>query len=136
MQPAVLRTLEFDRIRGALAQEALTPLGRERARSLEPAVDPADVRHRLDLTTEAVAFVRDGGSLAIFAPENLLAIAEALEIEHQALHTFPLLRLARFVESVEAVAAGITRASHARLAAIADRAASFDDEIRSVRHAI
>ena len=40
MQPAVLRALEFDRIREVLSREAATALGRERALALEPAVDP------------------------------------------------------------------------------------------------
>jgi DNA mismatch repair protein MutS2 len=136
MQPAVLRTLEFDRIRDGLAREALTPLGRERARSLDPAIDPAEVQRRLDLTTEAVAFGRDGGSLAIFAPEDLPAIAGALEIEHQALDTFQLLGLARFVESVERVADGVVRSSRRLLASTCDRVGSFADEIRFVRRAI
>ena len=56
MQSAVLRALEFDRIREALAREASTSLGRERALTLEPATDLADVRRRLDSTVEAAAF--------------------------------------------------------------------------------
>ena len=41
MQPAVLHALEFDRIREALAREASTALGRERAYAIEPATTPA-----------------------------------------------------------------------------------------------
>src|SRR5438105_1254638 len=109
MQPAVLRALEFDRIREALAHEALTPLGRERADRLEPAADPADVRRQLDLTTEAAAYARGGGSLAISAPEDLGGILGGLEIGQQPLDPLQLLGLARFVDSVMSVAAGIER---------------------------
>lgn len=42
MQPAVLRVLEFDRIREALAHEASTSLGQARALALEPATDRAE----------------------------------------------------------------------------------------------
>ena len=139
MQPAVLRALEFDRIRDALSLEALTPLGRDRAARLAPALDRAEVRRRLDLTSEAVAFVQGGGSLGIVAPEDLIGILELLDIDQQPLEPLHLLGLARFVESVEDVAAGVKRAGglpHGRLLAIADRAASFEGEIRSVRRAI
>ena len=37
MQPAVLRALEFDRIREVLAARALTPMGRARLLALDPA---------------------------------------------------------------------------------------------------
>ena len=60
MSRMALRTLEFDRIREALASEARTSLGRGRAWALEPASDPADVRQRLALTTEAVRFMDNG----------------------------------------------------------------------------
>ena len=79
MQPAALRALEFDRIREALAREALTPLGRVRALALEPSGDAAEVRRGLDLTTEALAFVTDDGSLAISAPDDLEHTLRALE---------------------------------------------------------
>ena len=62
MQAAVLRALEFDRIRDALASRALTPLGRERALAVVPTEDPDAVREGLALTIEAVRFVREGGS--------------------------------------------------------------------------
>jgi DNA mismatch repair protein MutS2 len=144
MQPAVLRALEFDRIREALAHEALTLLGRERADRLEPSPDPADVARRLELTTAAAAYVRAGGALAISAPEDLGEILEGLEVGQQPLEPLQLLGLVRFVESVAAVADGLKR-NGGRLVAtsdlrslrhIAERVASFDDEVRAVRRAI
>ena len=139
MQPAVLRALEFDRIRDALSLEALTPLGRDRAAGLAPASDPAEVRRRLDLTSEAMAFAQGGGSLAITASDDLNDVLEMLGVEAQPLEPLQLLALARFVESVDAAASGVKRAgtaSFARLTAIAERAASFADEVRLVRRAI
>ena len=42
--------------------------------ALEPASDPDHVRQRLTLTLEAVAFARDGGSLALTAPDDLVSL--------------------------------------------------------------
>ena len=141
MQSSVLRTLEFDRVREALAREALSSLGRDRAEVLEPASDPSDVRARLDLTEEAVVFARGGGSLAIAAPEDLAVILDILAVDDQPLEPMQLLGLARFVESVTSATEGILRTlgtdtSRPRLSAIARRVTSFDNEVRLVRRAI
>jgi DNA mismatch repair protein MutS2 len=136
MQPAVLRTLEFDRIRQALAHEALTALGRERAAALEPLVDREEVQQRLDLTSQATAYARAGGSLAISAPEDLPRILGTLGIEQHPLDPLDLLGLARFVESVGNVAAGLVKAEGRFLSAIAARVASFETEIKAIRRAI
>jgi DNA mismatch repair protein MutS2 len=144
MQSTVLRTLEFDRIREALALEALTPLGRDRADRLVPSDDAAVVQGHLELTSEAVAFVRSGGSLAITAPDDLSLIFELLRVDQQPLEPLHLLALARFVESVEQVASGIgsgigdADSSQTRplLSRIARRVTTFEAEIRAVRRAI
>jgi DNA mismatch repair protein MutS2 len=139
MQSAALRALEFDRIREALAREALTPLGRVRALALEPSGDAAEVQRRLDLTVEAVTFATDDGSLGISAPEDLEHTLRALEIGEEPLEPMALLGLARFVESVTDVASAVRRASAVNrpgLTEIASRAASFDDEMKAIRRAI
>ncbi len=145
MQPAVLRALEFDRIRDALAHDALTPLGRTRVLALEPATDPAAVASALALSGEAVAFEGAGGLLAISAPADLEAVLGALDVADQPLDPLMLLGLARFLDSVDAVAASVRRYAGASaeagsrapgLLAIASRGASFEEEIRAVRRAI
>ena len=143
MQPAVLRALEFDRIREVLAHEALTALGRARAARLDPATDLADVRQGLDLTVAAVNFSSHGGSLAISAPEDLPDVLDALEIAQHPLAPLQLVGLARFVESVMTVAEGIKGTEvpfgerpPSPLIPIADRVASFENEVRAVRRAI
>ena len=139
MQAAALRALEFDRIREALAREALTPLGRVRALALEPSGDAVEVQRRLDLTVEAVTFVKDDGSLGISAPEDLEQSLRALEIGEEPLEPMALLGLARFVESVDEVASAVRRASavdRPGLMEIASRAASFDAEVKAIRRAI
>jgi DNA mismatch repair protein MutS2 len=142
MQPSVLRALEFDRIREALAREALTPLGRAYAWSLVPAVEPDDVRERLALASETFAFTRSG-SLSLDAPEDLKEILGALDVQDQALGPLALLGLARFVDSVRDAAARIRAArsdaaggSYDGLRAIAARAATFDDETAAIRRGI
>lgn len=138
MQPAVLHALEFDRIREALAHDTLTPLGRARALALGPSGDPAEVAHRLNATSEAVALLAGGGSLSISAPEELLALLDALQIGGQPLEPMGLVGLATFVESVDAVCAGVgrVRATMPLLSDVADAAASFAGEAAATRRAI
>jgi DNA mismatch repair protein MutS2 len=138
MPSSALRTLEFDRIRDALAREASTPLGRTRALELEPSIDSARVRAQLDHTSEALTFARDAGSLAISAPDDLPASLEALDIGGQPLDPLALLGVAGFLESVGQVASSVRHARSAvpRLAAIGDRVPSFDAETRAIRRAI
>jgi DNA mismatch repair protein MutS2 len=141
MQPAVLKALEFDRIRDELADRACTPLGRARLLALEPAADPALVRRRLALAVEAAAFVGEGGSLALSAPEDLLDSLAVLAIEDQPLAPGALVGLARFSASVDEVVLGIRRSnaaerSSSRLEEIARRAASFAAEADAIDRAI
>ena len=136
MQAAVLRALEFDRIREALASRALTPLGRERALSVVPSEDPAVVRESLALTTEAVRFVGEGGSLALSAPDDLLTTVEILHVADHPLEPLALRGLARLFDSVGVVTTSVLRSGGSRLVAIAGRAASFADEIAAIERAI
>ncbi len=137
MQSAVLRALEFDRIREALAREALTPFGRERALTLEPSSDAGRVQRRLDRTQEAVAFLKAGGTLSIDATDDLPAVLASLGVAAEPLTPLQLLALARFTESIEAVAGGIASHGSSRLLGdIAARVASFAPETGAVRRAI
>jgi DNA mismatch repair protein MutS2 len=149
MQPAVFRALEFDRIRDVLATRALTPMGRTRLLVLEPATNPAEVRAALDLTLEGVEFERQGGTLDIQAPDDLVTSLAVLHLDAQPLEPLALLGLARFLDSVDRVAASASRtrptqgsaatSAHrtgSALAAIADGAVSFADETAEVQRAI
>ena len=138
MQPAVLKALEFDRIREALARETLTPLGRARALSLEPSTDAGQVRHRLDATSEAVALITTGNGMDISAPEGLLDLLDALQVGGQPLEPLGLIGLADFVDSVDRVCGVIRRARSTAplLAGVAASAASFADEATATRRAI
>ena len=136
MQPATLRALEFDRIRDALAREASTALGRERAWALTPATDPSAVQHGLNSTVEAADFSARGGNLAIDAPEELPAILEGVSVGEAPLSPLQLLGLARFVDSVTSIAERIRGAQAPLLRDLADRIAEFDEETSAIRRAI
>lgn len=136
MQAAVFRALEFDRIRDVLATRALTPLGQARLLALEPWLEPADVKAQLDLTLEAVAFERDGGSLGIRAPEALVSILTALHGDAEPLDPLSLLGFATFLDSTDNVVDATTRRGGPGLAAIASHAASFAEETAAVQRAI
>jgi DNA mismatch repair protein MutS2 len=136
MQAAVLRALEFDRIREALASRTLTPLGRERALAIAPASDRDAVQAALDLTVEAARFTRDGGSLAIAAPDDLDTTIAILGVADRPLDPLALRGLARLLDSVSAVISSVRRTGGPRLTAIAERAASFSDEVAAIERAI
>jgi len=140
MHPAVFRALEFDQVREALAEVALTPLGHARALDLAPATDPDEVEARLALTSEAVAFVKQGGSLALRAPGDLGTTLAALDVDGQPLEPRQLTGLAELLDSIDAVASAIRRSAgpdgRSGLAEIATRAASFANETAAVRRAI
>ena len=138
MQPAVLRALEFDRIREVLAFQTLTPLGRAAALALEPSPDAVEVGVQLDTTSEAVRLLADGGSLSIQAPEALLDILDALAIAGQPLEPIALVGLATFVDSVDDACQTIRRLGTTAplLGDLVSAAASFADEASRTRRAI
>jgi DNA mismatch repair protein MutS2 len=136
MQAAVLHSLEFDRIREALASRTATPLGRARALVLDPATERETVREALALTVEAVRFSRDGGSLGLSAPEGLDSSLGQLDIQDQPLDPPALLGLARFLRSIETVTMSARRTGGPRLATLAARAVSFAEETAAIERAI
>ena len=136
MQPAVLRALEFDRIREAVAREASTSLGRERALTLAPSHTRDEVRQRLDLTVEAVAFAQSSGGLALDAPDDLPDILDGLDIAEQPLLPLQLLGFARFVSSVSAVVDRVRQSRAALLSGLVSSARSFIAEADAVRRAL
>lgn len=148
MQASTLKALEFDRIREILAEHALTPLGRTRAFDLEPSTEPANVADRLALTAEGVQFAGASGSLGLWAPDDLDTTLEVLGVEGQILDPLQLVGLARFVDSVDGVVAGIRRTGDAgddrepaarpypRLRALVLASRPFTHEVTAVRKAI
>lgn len=136
MQPGVLRSLEFDRIREALAREASTALGRTRALELTPATTTDEVRQRLELASEAAAFVKSSGSLALDGPEDLDDVLGHLGMADQPLAPLELLGLARFVSSVGTVVDRIRAVGSPMLGSIVAAVRSFDEEVAAVRRAI
>src|SRR5690554_6121272 len=101
MQPAVLRTLEFDRIVEAVRGLALTPMGDERLATLAPATDGHTVAQLLAATSETAAFLAKNGPLPLHASGDVPAILAALAVEGRALEASRLLMLAAFLDSVE-----------------------------------
>src|SRR5262245_26277356 len=99
MQPAVLRTLAFDRIVDAVRSFALTPMGDERLSHLAPSTDRAKVAQWLAATSETAAYLGRHGQFAIASNQELPQILDLLAIEGRALEALRLLALAAFLES-------------------------------------
>ena len=81
MQPAVLRTLEFDRIVEAVRGFAVTPMGDERLARLQPSTDPQHVAQLLAATSETATFVGKQGAFPLRAGEDLPGILGSLSVE-------------------------------------------------------
>jgi DNA mismatch repair protein MutS2 len=138
MQAGALKALEFDRIVASVTRLAQTPPGGARLAGLHPLHDADEVSRALATTAEGARFLSGAGEIGLRAPAELDAILESLGVEGRALEPLHLIGLATFLGSVEATVAGIrrARASVPLLAAIAERAASFDREIADVRRKI
>ena len=148
MQASTLRALEFDRIRELLSERAATPLGRGRALGLQPSPDTEVVASALALTSEGVRFAGAGGSLGLWAPDDIDNTLDVLSVEGQILDPMQLIGLARFVDSIGTVITSIRRTGGAdydreqmsrpypRLLALVVEARSFADEVAAVRRAI
>jgi DNA mismatch repair protein MutS2 len=138
MQPAVLRTLEFDRIVDAVCGFAVTPMGRERLAALAPSTDRSLVAASLAATSEAVVYLGRHGQFALRPAADVPLILSTLEVDGQLLEPGQLLALAAFLESVDDTRSAIRKVAGAfpLLDGVAAAAASFGVEIRRTREAI
>src|SRR5262249_36211887 len=110
MQLTALRALEFDRIAESVKGFALTPMGAERLRRLQPSTDLRQVAQLLAATTETTKYLAAHGLFPLRATSELPLIIAALAVEGRALEALRLLALASFLESIDESRAGIRRA--------------------------
>jgi DNA mismatch repair protein MutS2 len=137
MHPGALKPLEFDRIVEAVRRFALTPPGAARLARLQPHTDPRTVASALSATAETARFLRDA-QIGLQAPEDLDAQLMALAVEGRVLDPASLVSLATFLASIDVTCATIRRSRSAFpiLGAIAETAASFEQEIADIRRKI
>jgi DNA mismatch repair protein MutS2 len=133
-----VRPLEFDRIVEALAGLALTPLGTAALAELTPHTDPKAVAAALNATSETTRYLESNALFPLRASSGLETALAAIGVQGQWLEPLALRAVADFLDSVEVARTSIRSASGAfpLLTAVASRAASFKDEVASVRHAI
>jgi DNA mismatch repair protein MutS2 len=138
MQPGALRALEFDRIVEAVRGFALTPMGAERLRRLEPSIDPAQVSKLLATTSETRRYLDVNALFPLRASAELPQILNALAVEGRALEPLRLIAVADFLDSIDEARAGIRRAggSFPSLEAATGDAASFKRETGQIREKI
>jgi DNA mismatch repair protein MutS2 len=137
MHAGALRALEYDRIVEAVRRFALTPPGAVRLAKLQPLTDARTVAAALAATAETTRFLRDG-EIGLQAPEDLDALLMSLAVEGRVLEPLSLVNLAGFLASVEATCGVVrkVRTGFPLLAAIAETAASFQQEIGDIRRRI
>ena len=137
MHVGSLRALELDRIVEVIRGFAQTPGGDARLAALVPSPARHEVAAALAATSETVRFL-EGGALTLAAPVELDLILEGLAVEAGPLEPLQLLAVAGFLASVEAACNAVrrVRGGFPRLAAVADRASSFEQEIAAIRRAI
>ena len=138
MHAGALRALEFDRIVDAVRRFALTPTGAARLARLAPATDPRAVRNALAATAETVRFLDDNQIALQRAGRSGRDHRVAVRRRPCARRRPSCSRSAGSCPSVDSTAAAIRRARSAFpiLRAIADAAASFEQEIADVRRKI
>ncbi|MGD9030657.1 MAG: endonuclease MutS2 [Anaerolineae bacterium] len=79
MKDKHLSTLEYPKIVDALASHASFSAGEQRALALEPTSDPAEIRHRLETTSEARALLDDRPGTSIGGAHDVRSLAAAAE---------------------------------------------------------
>jgi DNA mismatch repair protein MutS2 len=138
MNSATLRSLEFDRIVGALADLTVTPTGHERLLELEPSTDAARVVAAQKATSEGTRFLGDSPGFPLRAPSDLESILDALGVEGRPLEAVRLLALADYLESIEHSRTAVRNAAtmFPILRELVERVASFKGEIADVRKKI
>jgi dsDNA-specific endonuclease/ATPase MutS2 len=110
MTPALLRTLEFDRVIDALASFALTPVGKARMLGEQPQVDRAVVAQALAATSETVRYVEQHAIFPLRAGAGLESALESLPVEGRPLEALQLRILADFVASIADAQSAVNRA--------------------------
>jgi DNA mismatch repair protein MutS2 len=137
MHAGALRALEYDRIVEAVRRFALTPPGAARLAKLQPLTDARAVAAALAATAETTRFLRDD-EIGLQAPEDLDELLMSLAVEGRVLEPQSLVNVAAFLASVEVTCNAVrkARSGFPLLAAIAETAASFQQEIGDIRRKI
>jgi DNA mismatch repair protein MutS2 len=137
MHSGALRALEFDRIVESVCRFAQTPPGAARLAKMQPLTDARAVSAALAATTEAVRFLADE-QVGLQAPADLDALLTSLAVEGRVLEPQSLVALSTFLSSVDATCGTVRRARQAfpTLRAIADSAATFEQETADIRRKI
>lgn len=138
MTPALLRSLEFDRVAAAVRSLAVTPLGAVRLASLEPYTELEAARAALDATTETARYLAAHPLFPLRAGDGLDEAIATLGIEGRLLEPRPLRGLADFVASIAEAHRAVVAAPgvYPILEALVGRLAPFDAEVAAVHHAI
>jgi DNA mismatch repair protein MutS2 len=109
MQSQALFTLEFDRLKELLLQQARTPLGAAMAESLTISVSEAEIVHELRLTSEGAVYLREGATALDVndLPDPRPALGK-LNVADVNLEPFEILNLLRLIS----VAMGLRETFH------------------------
>ncbi len=138
MHTGTLHTLEFDRIVAAVAELAVTPMGRAEVEALSPLTSTQRVAAALNATTEGVRFLEAHQGFPLRAPAELEAALQALATIGRALEPLRLLGLSEFLESIEQTRRAVAQAGSTLpyLIRLVEGVASFRNEIADVRRKI
>ena len=79
MKDKMMKTLEFDKIRGMLAEHALSDKVKQQLLKLEPYMDEAKVISELDKTTQAKKIIDTMGSPPLASVTNLMKVISLID---------------------------------------------------------
>src|SRR5262245_17696761 len=98
------RGIEWDAVRGLLAQQARTTVGRERALSAEPVTVLASIREALEATRQARTALAEGGPPPVDSPD-VRPVLDRARILGSLLHGRDLVLLIPFLEAAPRLSA-------------------------------
>ena len=123
-----LEKLSFDRVIGALAERAATPLGRERASTVTPELDDAARELAFERTDEVLL----GDDLSLGGVEDVRPLLARVR-EGGVLDGREILSIAYTMDAAATVRRAIASGQRPRLRELAEAMSSFDGVLRLVR---
>src|SRR6185503_20254454 len=99
------RGIEWDAVRGLLSDEARTEMGRERARHVEPALEPATIESAIEMTGQARLALTENGAPPLSSVPDVRSVLESCRIPGSVLEGGDLVLLLPLLEAAAGLSA-------------------------------
>jgi DNA mismatch repair protein MutS2 len=138
MDDDVLRLLEFSKVKGILANYAVTSRGKRMAEALRPMDGAGAVRHALEETSELARALSEGLNLALSPVEDVSGAAERARAGGGPLEPQVLWRIAECLDVANRVGNSLRRlaSSYPALAALGHTVPQCQDLVARIQEAV